>query len=112
MGWMEQDDAFSSWFEDGPKVQQALAKLPRTDQARMVAAVMRDVLADQRAVWAERFLMMALWSQASRDSKQRTRARDLILVAHALVGAGPLTAIPAMSVIALNTVRAMLLGAW
>lgn len=78
----------------------------------MIAAVMNDILPNQRAVWAERFLVMALWSHASTDPKQRIRTRDLVLVAHALVGDGPLGAVPAMAVIARNTVRAMLLGAW
>jgi hypothetical protein len=74
--------------------------------------VMNDILPDKRAVWAERFLMMALWSLASGDGKQRARARDLVLVAHALVGDGPIGAVPVMAIIALQTVRATLLGAW
>jgi hypothetical protein len=110
--WLSKDDVFASWFEDGPQVQQALAKLPRTDQARMIGVVMNDILPKARAAWAERFLLMALWSEASRDAKQRSRARDLALVAHALVGEGPIDAVPPMGVIALNTVRAMLLGGW
>jgi hypothetical protein len=112
MNWMSQDDVFSSWFEDGPQVQQALAKLPRTDQTRMAAVVMNDILPGKRADWAERFLMMALCSGASTDPGHEARTRDLVLVAHALVGDGPLDAIPFMSVIALQTVRAMLLGGW
>jgi hypothetical protein len=112
MGWMAEDDIFSSWFEDGPQVQQALSGLARTDQAAMIETVMNDILPEQRAVWAERFLVMALWSNASTDAKQRIKTRDLVLVAHALVGDGPLGAVPAMTVIARNTVRAMLLGAW
>jgi len=112
MEWMAKDDVFSSWFEDGPRVQQVLAKVARTSQAEMLALVMNDILPDKRAVWAERFLMMALWSLASGDGKQRARARDLVLVAHALVGDGPIGAVPVMAIIALQTVRATLLGAW
>ena len=112
MAWITKDDVFSSWFEDGPEVRQALAKVPRTDQAGMIAVVMDDILPNKRPVWAERFLMMALWSQAANDAIQRARARDLILVAHRLVGDEPLGAIPAMSVIAMQTVRSTLLGAW
>jgi hypothetical protein len=55
---------------------------------------------------------MALWSQVAAEAKHRAKARDLVLIAHALVGDGPIGAIPAMSIIALNTVRAMLLGGW
>ena len=78
----------------------------------MIGTVMTEILPEQRAEWAERFLVLALWSKASADAKQRIKARDLVLVAHALVGDGPLGAVPAMTVIARNTVRAMLLGAW
>ena len=112
LAWMTQDDVFSSWYEDGPQVQQALAKHPRTDQAGMTAAVISDILPGKRADWAERFLMMALWSQAAGDARQRGKARDLVLVAHALSGDAPLDEVPIMAVIAAQTVRATLLGAW
>jgi hypothetical protein len=110
--WMADDDVFGSWFEDGPAVQKALAKLPRTDKLGMTALVLTDILPDKRGEWAERFLMMALWLQAADDAKQRAKARDLVLVAHALAGDGPIGAIPIMAVIAMQTVRATLLGAW
>jgi hypothetical protein len=110
--WMAQDEVFATWFEDGPQVQQTLANLPRTDHAGMANLVMTDILPAKRREWAERFLMMALWSQAASEIKQRARARDLVLVAHALVGDAPLQDIPIMAVIAMQTVRAKLLGAW
>ena len=112
LDWMAKDEVFGSWFEDGPQVQKALAKLPRTDRVGMTALVMTDILPNKRADWAERFLMMALWSQAAGEAKQRAKARDLVLVTHALAGDGPLGAIPVMAVIAMQTVRATLLGAW
>jgi hypothetical protein len=110
--WMSKEDVFGSWFEDGPQVQKALAKLPRTDRGGMIAVVMAEILPPEREKWAERFLILALWCQAAADAKQRGRARDAVLVAHALVDDGPLDAIPVMGVIALQTVRAMLLGGW
>ena len=103
---------FASWFEDGPNVAKALAKLARTDQVGMIAAVMNDILPDNRAQWAERFMAMAMWCQASGDAKLRAKGRDLVLTAHALVGDEPIGAVPAMAGIALNTMRAMLLGGW
>ncbi|HEX4369559.1 MAG TPA: hypothetical protein VH023_22170 [Rhodopila sp.] len=112
LDWMAKDEVFSSWFEDGPMVQKALAKLSRTDRSGMVAVVMTDILPPRRADWAERFLMMALWSQAASEAKQRVKARDLMLVAHGLTGDGPIGAIPVMAVIAMQTVRATLLGGW
>jgi hypothetical protein len=112
MEWMATDDVFSSWFEDGPVVQKTLAKLPRTDRMGMIGLVMTEILPAKRADWAERFLVLALWSQAAGEAKQRARAHDLVLVAHALAGDHPLEEIPMMAVIAANTVRAMLLGGW
>jgi predicted alpha/beta hydrolase family esterase len=74
--------------------------------------VLTEILPAKRAEWAERFLVLALWYQAAADARQRARARDVVLVAHALASDGPLEAIPMMEMIAANTVRAMLLGAW
>jgi hypothetical protein len=110
--WMSKEEMFGSWFEDGPQVQKALAKLPRTDKGRLVAAVMDDILTSEREKWAERFLVLALWYEAATDAKQRLRARDAVLVAHALTSDTPIETIPVMTLIAAQTVRAMLLGAW
>jgi hypothetical protein len=110
--WLTKDEVFGTWFEDGPQVQKALAKLPRTDRSGMTALVISDILPAKRDEWTERFLMLAMWCQAASDAKQRTKARDLILVAHALAGNQPLASIPIMAVIAMQTVRATLLGAW
>ena len=110
--WMGMDEVFGSWFEDGPQVQKALSKLPRTDRIGMIALVMTDILPAKRAAWAERFLVLALWCQAAAEAKQRAKARDVVLVAHAVAGDEPLNAIPVMAMIAANTVRATLLGGW
>ncbi|MDR3531252.1 MAG: hypothetical protein P4L90_11960 [Rhodopila sp.] len=112
LGWMTKDQIIASWFEDGPKVREALASLPRTDKIGMAAVVMNDILPAARAQWAERFVLMAMWCQAAIDQKFRSRARDLIPVAHALVGDTPLDGIPIMGVIAGQTVRAVLTGSW
>jgi hypothetical protein len=110
--WMAKEDVFGSWFEEGPQVQKALAKLPRTDMGGMVTVVMDDILPAQRTKWTERYLILALWCQAAADAKQRTRARDAVVVAHALAGDEGLDEIPAMGVIAMQTVRAVLMGGW
>ena len=112
MGWMASDDVFGSWFEDGPQVQKTLASSARTDRKGMVKLVMSEILPRRRDDWTERFLILALLSRASAEARQRARARDLVLVAHALAGDGPLEAIPAMGLIAQQTVQAMLLGGW
>jgi hypothetical protein len=110
--WMAKEDVFGSWFEEGPQVQKALAKLPRTDMGGMVTVVMDDILPAQRTKWTERYLILALWCQAAADAKQRSRARDAVVVAHALAGDQGLHEIPAMGVIAMQTVRAVLMGGW
>jgi hypothetical protein len=112
LSWMAKDQLIASWFEDGPKVRDALATLSRTDMAGMVNVVMNDVLPPTRTLWTERFVLMAMWCQAAIDAKYRSRARDLIPVAHALAGETPLASIPIMGVIAGQTVRAVLAGAW
>jgi hypothetical protein len=112
LDWMEQDEVFATWFEDGPQVHKVLAKLPRNDRAGLIGLVMSEILPARRADWAERFLVMAMWSAAAAEARQRARARDLVLVAHALAGDGRLEAIPIMQVIAAQTVHAKLLGAW
>jgi predicted alpha/beta hydrolase family esterase len=73
---------------------------------------MDDILTSEREKWAERFLVLALWYEAATDAKQRLRARDAVLVAHALTSDTPIETIPVMTLIAAQTVRAMLLGAW
>jgi len=110
--WMSKDPIIGSWFEDGPEVSKALGALPRTDRIGMTALVLTEILPPERLVWGERFLLMALWAQASRESKYRDRAGDLAVVARALLGDEPIGSVPIMAVIAMQTVRAFLEGGW
>jgi hypothetical protein len=110
--WMTDDPILSSWYEDGPNVRQALAKLPRGDRVGMIGVALNDILPPRRMEWAERFLLMAMWSQASLEAKYRNRARELIAVAYALTRDGPLGRIPVMGLIAMQTVREAVEGGW
>jgi hypothetical protein len=110
--WMSDDPIISSWFEDGPEVSKALAKLPRADRPKMIERVMTDILPHERAAWGERFLLMALWAQASAEPRYRERAENLAVVAHAVLSEQKLESIPIMGVIAMQTVRAFLEGGW
>jgi hypothetical protein len=112
MEWMADDPIIGSWFEDGPEVSKMLSKLPRTDKAGMLGLVLGEILPPERPVWAERFLLMALWAQASMEAKYRSRARELVVAAHALLGDEPLGSVPVMGLIATQTVRAFLEGGW
>ena len=106
---MGTDDVFSSWFEDGPLVQKTLA-LPRKDRIGMIGVV-TEILPAKRGV-GRAVPGVGIMVPAVAEAKQRARARDLVLVAHALAGDAPVGEIPMMGVIAENTVRAMLLGGW
>jgi hypothetical protein len=110
--WMSDDPIIGSWFEDGPEVSKALGKLGRADRHGMTELVLSDILPAERAIWAERFLLMALWAHASMEAKYRNRANDLAVVAHALLGDDPIRSVPVMGVIATQTVRAFLDGGW
>jgi hypothetical protein len=110
--WMEDDPIIGSWFEDGPEISKLLAGLPRSARKPMIGLVMAEILPPERATWGERFLLMALWAQASAEAKHRDRAADLTVVAHALLADEPLETIPVMGVIAAQTVRAYLEGGW
>jgi hypothetical protein len=110
--WMEDDPIIGSWFEDGPEISKLLAGLPRSDRKGMMERVMTQILPPERAVWGERFLLMALWAQASAEAKYRDRTADLAVVAYALLEDDPLEVIPVMNLIAAQTVRAYLEGGW
>jgi hypothetical protein len=110
--WMSDDPIIGSWFEDGPEVSKKLGRLARTDRTGMLAVVTNEVLPPERPVWAERFLLMALWAHASTEPKYRNRAPDLVAVAHALLGDEPIESVPIMGLIAVQTVRAFLEGGW
>lgn len=110
--WMTNDPIMLSWFEDGPSVREALKDVQRDDRDALLDVTLNQILAPNRMAWAERFLLMALWSQGSTETKYRNRARELVVVAHALAGGEPLGAIPIMALIALQTVREALEGGW
>lgn len=112
LDWMQSDQIILSWFEDGPKVRDALGAFARNDRAGMMNVVLNQILPETRAEWAERFVLMAMWCEGAIDAQYRKRALDLIPVAHALVGDTPMAAIPVMEVIAEQTLMAVLTGAW
>lgn len=110
--WMKGDQIILSWFEDGPKVRDALASFARNDRAGMMNVVLNDILPQARARWAERFVLMAMWCEGAIEDKYRDRALDLVPVAHALVTDVPMHAIPVMGLIAEQTLLTVVIGAW
>jgi hypothetical protein len=111
-GWMATDELISSWFEDGPQVQEALSPLPRTNRTGLMNVTLSQILPPTRERWTERFLLMALWCEAVGDVGQHSRAIDYLLVAQALTTDMSMADIPAMQIIATHTVNAALLAPW
>ena len=64
------------------------------------------MLPKYRNVWAERFLLMALWARAAKDRIRNERMGDFVILAHQLAGDRPLTDIPIMAGIAESSIRA------
>lgn len=111
LDWMKDDPLLASWYEDGPEVRKALTE-PRRSRAAMLEAAMDDILPPHRMEWAERFLLMALWCEASAEARYRGRAPELIAIAHALTTDAPLDTIPVMGLIARQTVNEAIEGGW
>jgi hypothetical protein len=111
LAWMKNDPILSSWYEDGPEVRKALTE-PRRNRAAMLEVALEEVLPPHRADWAERFLLMALWSEASAEARYRARAPELIATAYALTTDAPLETIPVMALIARQTVGEAIDGSW
>jgi hypothetical protein len=109
---LEREAVLSTWFEDGPQVHAALKALPRNDPDRLARTVLAEVLPDKRDIWAERFLLMALWCQATSEAKYRRLAQGMAATAQALISGTALEDIPAMRGIAEQTVTSALQGIW
>lgn len=105
-------DVLTTWFEDGPKVHAVMKGAARGNADKLINAILDDVLEEHRMQWAERFVLMGMWCQAAPDAKQRRMARGLITTAVALVDNRPLAEIPAMLMIAAQTVTAETANPW
>ena len=111
--WIADDMPFAeSWFEDSAAVRAAVGRAPRRDRMAAAAAVLQDVLPQQRPVWAERLLLMALWAQAATDRAHHARWRDFAILAHALSGDARLEDIPFMRAVAEKTVTVARMQRW
>ena len=109
---LTESEVLATWFEDGPKIRAALKGMASGKPDQLINVIVNEVVAENRGKWAERFVLMGMWCQAAPDAKQRRMARGLITTASALVNETPLTEIPAMTVIAVNTLAADADGSW
>ena len=104
-GWLAREDFAESWFEDTPEIRR-LSRLRPADRAKTLHTLLTEVLPKYRNVWAERFLLMALWARAAKDRIRNERMGDFVILAHQLAGDRPLTDIPIMAGIAESSIRA------
>jgi hypothetical protein len=110
--WMPLEPIAASWFEDDQTVRQVIAKVPRRDNAGATRLVLNEILPKSRMAWAERFLLMALWSEASTTKAHQAWAADFIVLTHTLTTDRPLDTVPIMAWIATQTVMAARTSAW
>ncbi|MGA3397657.1 MAG: hypothetical protein ABSC95_00450 [Acetobacteraceae bacterium] len=120
VGWMHDDRLWDSWFEDDAEVREALAAARQHDVDDAARGLLDGVLDQRRGVWAERFLLTALWARAVKAgqppplgaSARAVTWRDLVVLAHEVLSARPLRDIPVMMEIAERTVIAARSGGW
>ncbi|HVC59488.1 MAG TPA: hypothetical protein VND19_03855 [Acetobacteraceae bacterium] len=120
VGWMREDGLWDSWFEDDAEVRESLAAARQQDVGAAARRLLEGVMAQRRDVWAERFLLTALWARAVKAGQPAplgapARAvtwRDLVVLAHEVLSERKLGDIPVMAEIAERTVIAARSGAW
>jgi hypothetical protein len=110
--WMQDDKLGVSWFEDDAETRNFTAGLKgqRLDQA--ARAMLRGLLEQRREIWAERFLLLALWARAVKPGQKGPAWRDFVVLAHELLDGRNLAEIPVMTEIAGRSVAAARSGSW
>jgi hypothetical protein len=63
--WMAREPIAESWYEDDAAVRELIARRPGSSKVAMARLVLTESLEHRRAVWAEKFLLLALWAQAT-----------------------------------------------
>jgi hypothetical protein len=120
MGWMRDDGLWDSWFEDDAEVRDMLQAARQLDVNAASRSLLDGVMDQRRGVWAERFLLTALWARAVKPGQppplgagaRAVTWRDMVVLAHEVLSARPLHDIPVMAEIAERTVIAARSGAW
>lgn len=102
--WIGIPDLAGSWFEDDELARDVCARLARTPR-KAATAVLAEVIEPRRALWAERLVWMALWTQAGGAVPGLPDHHDFALVARALYDGKPLGEVPLMTGVARLTVE-------
>jgi hypothetical protein len=119
-GWMHDDSLWDSWFEDDAEVRDSLGAVRQLDAAAAARLLLEGIIDHRRDLWAERFLLSALWARAVKAgqppplgaSARAVTWRDLVVLAHEVLSARPLYDIPVMMEVAERTVIAARSGTW
>ena len=90
--WPMRENFAESWFEESPQI----GRLSRGKTQDPAQAVLAGEMEAHRGVWAERFLLMALWARAAKEKATNGLGRDFVILAHRLLNDTKLTDIPLM----------------
>jgi len=101
--WMGKMRFTESWFVDDEKTRAILRDARKRKSGDGGHRLLAEVLPAHRESWAERFLILALRGQASRDPADRETTEDFIVLAHILSGDTPLIEIGLMCEIAAHS---------
>ncbi|HUN39601.1 MAG TPA: hypothetical protein VMU81_04870 [Acetobacteraceae bacterium] len=112
--WMKHNPLTEPWFEDDAQVNELLGTMRRRSPAAASRALLDGPMGARRSIWAERFLVTALWARAATPGQPAplgtgARAitwRDMAVLACELLSARPLHENPVMQEIAAHTVAA------
>ena len=110
--WAQRDPMAESWFADNAETRDVIGKFKSRDTRSAASALLGGALAEQRSVWAERCLLMALWARAIKSGEKPPPWKDFLLLAHELNGARKLEELPLMTEVAQRTVAAARGRAW
>jgi hypothetical protein len=66
--WMDEEEIFMSWYEDGPDIQKRLGAIADEEEEERYATVLEDILPPRRDAWTELFLVMGMWCAAATDA--------------------------------------------
>lgn len=102
--WSYRERFAESWFENDAEVTAIIDQMSGRDDEAVVGAILNDLLEKRRAIWTERFLLMALWARAAKSKSQGRYWRDFLILAHELSIGRRLADVPMMAVIAERTV--------
>jgi len=120
LAWMRENALWDSWFEDDAEVREAIAAAKQLDAGAAARLLLEGVMDGRRDVWAERFLLTALWARAVKAGQppplgRAARAitwRDLAVLAREVRSARTLGDVPVMAEVAERTVIAARSGGW